>query len=74
MPRSSSFARDFYRVVESAVKRAVANPENINTDGTINWNFVDSDCYMTINPTAQCAELYYELWEEACDAIEMETV
>ena len=72
MPRSSSFAPDFYRVVKAAVERAVVNPENINADGSINWNFVDSDCYIDINPTEQCTKLYYELWEEACDAIEME--
>lgn len=74
MSRSSSFAPDFYRVVEAAVKQAVANPENINADGSINWNFVDSDCFMDVNPTERCTALYYELWEEACDAIEMEIV
>ena len=72
MPRSSSFAPDFYRVVRATVERAVARPENLNADGSINWNFVDADCYMEINPTEQCAKLYYELWEEACDAFEKE--
>ena len=57
MPRSSSFAPDFYRVVKAAVERAVALPENKNADGSINWNFVDSDCFMDINPTEQCTKL-----------------
>ena len=34
-------------VIES-FNRAVENPENINEDGSINWNFVDADCYMAL--------------------------
>tara|TARA_A200000159_G_C7086021_1_gene240530 strand:- start:95 stop:289 length:195 start_codon:yes stop_codon:yes gene_type:complete len=36
------FARSF--------NKAVTNSENINEDGSINWNFVDADVYMDINP------------------------
>jgi hypothetical protein len=32
------FARSF--------NKAVSSSENINTDGSINWNFVDADVYM----------------------------
>ena len=32
-------------VVES-FDRAVANPENINNDGSINWNFVEADMHL----------------------------
>ena len=31
--------------VINSFETAVANPENINTDNTINWNFVDADLY-----------------------------
>ena len=34
------FARSF--------NKAVTNSENINEDGSINWNFVDADVYMDI--------------------------
>jgi len=31
-----------------AFNRAVTTAENINEDGSINWNFVDADCYMDL--------------------------
>ena len=34
-----------------AFNKAVSNPENINQDGSINWNFVDADTYMVVQPT-----------------------
>ena len=34
-----------------AFNKAISNPENINQDGLINWNFVDSDTYMDVQPT-----------------------
>jgi hypothetical protein len=70
--KARSIAPDFYRVVENQVRKAVANPENILEDGKINWNYVDADCYMAINPTAACRVLYMELFDEACDAVEKE--
>jgi len=32
-------------LVEAQVREAVAKDENRNADGTVNWNFVDADCY-----------------------------
>ena len=32
-----------------AFNRAVTTAENIDTDGSINWNFVDADCYMDLS-------------------------
>jgi len=29
--------------------KAVSNPENINDDGSINWNYVDADVYMDMH-------------------------
>lgn len=62
-----TYARDFYRLIRSKVDEFAVVPENVNEDGSINWNFVDADCYMEINPTEGCRELYYELWNEAVD-------
>ena len=31
-----------------AFNRAVTTAENINNDGSINWNFVDADVYMDL--------------------------
>ena len=31
-----------------AFNRAVTTAENINNDGSINWNLVDADCYMDL--------------------------
>ena len=32
-----------------AFNKAVTTAENINNDGSINWNFVDADCYMDLS-------------------------
>ena len=32
--------------IKNAVIAAVANPENRNEDGSINWSFVDADLWM----------------------------
>ena len=36
--------------MQASFDTAVNNPENILTDGAINWNFVDADCYMAMQP------------------------
>ena len=61
---------DFYRVIETRVREAVARDENLNADGSINWDFVDADVFMETNPTDDCVELFYTLFERACDAVE----
>jgi hypothetical protein len=32
--------------LESVFATAVVNPENLNSDGSVNWNYVDADCFM----------------------------
>lgn len=32
--------------VVELIEKAVKNPENINEDGSINWNFVDADIHL----------------------------
>tara|TARA_B110000503_G_scaffold1637_1_gene2116 strand:- start:199 stop:405 length:207 start_codon:yes stop_codon:yes gene_type:complete len=63
--------QDFYRMIRDRVETAATNPENINTDGTVNWNFVDADVFMEVRPTANCTALFYKLFEDACSNFEM---
>ena len=60
-----------YSLVEAQVREAVAKDENRNADGTINWNFVDSDCYMSgVNKWFMNDDMYYEVWDEICNIVE----
>ena len=55
--------------VIEAFNKATTNPENINSSGGINWNFVDSDMYMKWGVLLD-GELYTEYFEKAADIIE----
>ena len=66
-----SKAPDFYRVVESAVRTAVARKENWD-NGELVWNFVDADVFMSVNPSKRCEDLFYDLFNEACETVEGE--
>ena len=55
--------------VINSFEKAVANPENIRADNTIEWNFVDAD--MTIELSPFYADTYiYECFEALADAYE----
>lgn len=62
-----------YSMLESAMREAVVNPENINDDGSINWNFVDSDCYMACGKFFKDSVDYMDHFNEIADMIESET-
>jgi hypothetical protein len=32
--------------IKDLIIKAVQNPENVNDDGTVNWNFVDADIHL----------------------------
>ena len=32
--------------INQIINEATQNPENINEDGSVNWNFVDSDLWL----------------------------
>ena len=34
-----------HSLLQMEFNQAVNNTENKNEDGSVNWNFVDSDCY-----------------------------
>lgn len=38
------------QAMQNSFDRAVNNPENRQQDGSINWNFVDADVYMDMQP------------------------
>ena len=62
-----------YSLVEAQVREAIAKEENLNEDGTINWNFVDSDCYMSgVSKWFKDDVEYYETWNDIADMIENE--
>ena len=58
---------DFYRMIRESVGVAANRAENINVDGSVNWDFVDADVFMEINPTKGCVDLFYELFNKAVD-------
>jgi hypothetical protein len=41
------------RLVMVEVNKACENLENYNKDGSVNWDFVDADVYMAIDPIGQ---------------------
>ena len=63
-----------------AFNRAVTNPDNIQSNGAVNWNYVDADVYMAVGPkthnnTNTPAELslintHYALFDVLCNAYE----
>ena len=62
-----------YSMLEAEVREAVSKDENRNDDGSINWNYVDSDCYMSGAPKwFKDDTVYYETWNDIADAIEKE--
>ena len=62
-----------------AFNRAVTNPENIQSNGAVNWNYVDADVYMAVGPSTHGIEgaaerslinTHYALFDVLCNAYE----
>jgi len=54
-----------YSLVEAQVREAADKAENKNPDGTINWNFVDSDVFMSgVMTWFPDSDQYYEVFDE----------
>jgi hypothetical protein len=47
--------------------KAVAMVENLNPDGSINWNFVDADAFMELAPNNWDVDKFYCLFEEIAE-------
>lgn len=59
---------DFYRMIRDRVEKYANVAENINADGTVNWNFVDADICLELNMTKDCLNNYYiPLFDKAVD-------
>ena len=52
-----------------AFNRAVTTAENIDTDGSINWNFVDADAYAECRSFWKDDEDFYESFNEIADMV-----
>ena len=52
--------------------KAVSNPENIQSNGHVNWNFVDADVYMDVGPRGEDGnpannQKHYEMFDVLAD-------
>ena len=56
--RVAEFDAEFARAFNSAV----SSPENINEDGSVNWNYVDADLYSS-DHRPSCDVQYYQLFD-----------
>ena len=63
--------QDLKRVIESYMLEAIADPENRFPNNDINWNFVDADTYMRLNPVRDTFDLYFQLFNEIAEEIEL---
>ena len=59
-----------YSLLESEFNQAVNKDENLNADGSINWNFVDADCYMAVGKLFKDSTTFYEHWNDLADKFE----
>ena len=55
--------------VINSFEKAVANPDNIKADNTIEWNFVDADMHMDLSDF-YASEYIVECMETLADAYE----
>ena len=55
--------------------RALANPENLLEDGSVNWNFVDADTYMDtiarypLDQREFVEKTFYTLFDNVADEV-----
>ena len=58
------------RMVMVEVNKACENMENYHADGTVNWDWVDADAYMAIDPPAHQRRNYLEAFNRYADVIQ----
>ena len=54
--------------ISTAFNQAVNRPENIQKNGHVNWNYIDADVYMDVQPND--SEAHYEKFEQLADQFE----
>jgi hypothetical protein len=68
--RERLIMNDLLRVIERYMREAIALEENRYENGEINWDFIDADVFMRLNPVGKTAEMYNELFNKVADRIE----
>ena len=63
-----------YSMLEVQMRDAVVKAENLNEDGTINWNFVDADAYAECRSFWKDDADFYESFDEIANTIIAEHV
>ena len=58
-----------HSLLESNMREEVLKTENLNEDGSVNWNFVDADCYMAVGNFFKDQETYMESFNAIADQI-----
>tara|TARA_R100000951_G_C2569556_1_gene158275 strand:+ start:302 stop:499 length:198 start_codon:yes stop_codon:yes gene_type:complete len=56
-----------YEAVDAAMQNAIAMAENQNPDGSINWNFIDADAFLNIQPKHLDVDKFYCLFEQIAE-------
>jgi hypothetical protein len=54
------------------MRDAVTNTENLQKDGSVNWSFVDADCFMDVGHYFKDQNDYLESFNEIAGQIEAE--
>ena len=61
-----------HSLLESYMRDAVTNTENLQKDGSVNWSFVDADCFMDVGHYFKDQNDYMESFNEIAEQIEAE--
>ena len=61
-----------FSILESKMRDAIELEENRNADGSINWNFVDADCYVDLIDFFRSTTDFYEAFNDIAEMIESE--
>ncbi len=56
-----------YEAVNAAMQNAIAMVENKNPDGSINWNFIDADAFLDLQPKHLDVDKFYCLFEQIAE-------
>ena len=61
-----------HSLLESNMREAVTFTENLQSDGSVNWSFVDADCFMDVGHYFKDQNDYMESFNEIAGQIEAE--
>jgi len=61
-----------YATLQESINTATFDSDNWNTDGSINWSFVDADAFDECNKLFDGTAAFYEAFDEIVTAIRNE--